>query len=118
MADKTQILSGVWSNPAIWSPAGVPAIGQSVESPGAFDLAVEADTLVIASFDKQFGVGTLTVDATKTLETTNEVNLYHPAGTYGTGTIVCGGSLYLGSGHTFTGNISIEMAGTGNYRNC
>jgi hypothetical protein len=56
IAQKTTIASGSWSNPAIWSPSGVPTTGQNV--------IIAAGHAVTLSANTNIGAGSLTVNGT------------------------------------------------------
>jgi hypothetical protein len=114
MATVTQIANGRWVADAatVWDTGVVPAAGDSVVAFG-YALTVDEDTNALSSLIMASG-GSLTIDATKIVTTTGLVALSQ-ASSGGAGTLACGGDLTLGINHTFTGNVSIEMTGTGTY---
>jgi autotransporter-associated beta strand protein len=107
LAQKTSIASGNWSNPAIWSPAGVPTTDQNV--------VIAAGHTVTLVSPANIGNGFLTVDGTL-----NRANQNFTAGSLSgasTGVITAtNGILTIGSNNastTYAGKLSGNLPTTG-----
>lgn len=99
MAQKTATASGDWSNPATWTPVGVPTALQSVTINNGVTVTVDVSNAVCASITIPSGndFTTLTINASNKLTIGGELNIGAPTDNSSHRTININGTLIAGS---------------------
>jgi hypothetical protein len=113
MAVVTQIASGaaVADAATVWDTGAVPAIGDTVDATGNFDLTWDDDSNALGAFYRQGSTGTLTIANGKTLDIDGICALDGPVA--GPGTVAVSGDFLKEIGAVFSADLQLLLDGTG-----